>query len=89
MTGAGLFLLAVALLLWLRLRGKEKAGASRADPASERNALVQAIADLDDARAAGLIETEEYQAQRRRLLDRLLAMAEKGGALPAHARTEV
>lgn len=74
-TSAGLLLLAVALLLWLRMRGKERAVAKIADPGAERNALVQAIADLDDARAAGLIEAEEYQGQRRRLLDRLLALA--------------
>jgi hypothetical protein len=88
LTGVGLLLLALALSWWLRIRDSRSDEENGAEPGSERDALIQAIADLDDARAAGLLEAEEYQSQRCRLLDDLLALVENGRPLTAHTSPE-
>jgi hypothetical protein len=73
LTGVGLLLLALAVAWWLRIRDSRGAKEKGPEPGSERAALIQAIADLDEARAAGLVDLEAYQLQRRRLLDDLIA----------------
>jgi hypothetical protein len=77
LTGFGMLLIAVALFWWLRMRaGRSAAESIIWEPGTDHSALIQAIADLDDAQAAGQIDLEEYRQQRRRLLNDILTLPE-------------
>lgn len=73
--GAGA-LLAAALLYW---RGRTAAAAVPAASARQQqiDALVQQIAELDDAQAAGEISAGAYRKQRQALKDRLAALLQE------------
>lgn len=73
--GAGA-LLAAALLYW---RGRASAAAVPAASARQQqiDALVQQIAELDDAQAAGEISAGAYRKQRQALKDRLAALLQE------------
>jgi hypothetical protein len=75
----GLALALVGIGLWLYRRP------ARPDPAAEREALIQAIADLDDAYAAGEIDPADYAAERAALKADLLELWDEPGNAEAGA----
>jgi hypothetical protein len=69
----GLALALVGIGLWLYRRP------ARPDPAREREALIQAIADLDDAYAGGEIDPADYAAERAELKADLVELWDESG----------
>jgi membrane protein implicated in regulation of membrane protease activity len=64
---------AVGVPRLLRRRRKEGPQAGEPEPAGEREQLIEEIAALDEAHAAGSVEDDDYTAQRAELKNRLLA----------------
>ncbi len=77
--GLSVLVLAVGVALYLGLRPRSH---ERDDPATERRALLLALARLDDSLAAGRINPERYQAERARQKRRLIDLA-LGGSVTA------
>lgn len=74
LVGLGLLAAVLALALaypWLRRRGALAPAAGPSAPEGEKEALVGALAELDERHEAGEIAEEEYQKQRRALKERL------------------
>ncbi|MBI4340055.1 MAG: hypothetical protein HY680_08910 [Chloroflexi bacterium] len=73
--------LAVLLLVWMFRRGG-RAPVEAAAQVSDRDALLRAIAALDDRRAAGQMEEEAYQEQRSALKAQLLRLTTQEAVEP-------
>ncbi|HKN91960.1 MAG TPA: hypothetical protein VJ622_16975 [Acidimicrobiia bacterium] len=73
----------------LRRRKARGTGPGEPDSPGEREQLIEEIAALDEAHAAGSVEEDDYAAQRAELKNRLLALTASGsspGSAPSAAR---